>query len=51
MAEYFPDLKLFVDKTKILMSEGVFLDKEVYRLKKSVTKIQNQLCNNDGKST
>lgn len=47
VAKYFSDLRLFVDKTKILMSEGCFIDKEVYRLRKFVTKIQNQLSNDD----
>lgn len=32
--EYFPDIKQFVDKTKSFMSEGLFTNKEVYRLKK-----------------
>lgn len=36
IADFFPDLKRFVESTKSLMSEGCFLDKEVYRLKKFV---------------
>jgi len=32
--EYFPDTKRFVDKTRYFMSEGLFTNKEVYRLKK-----------------
>lgn len=49
IADFFPDLKRFAESTKNLMSEGCFLDKEVYRLKKFVSKIQNQLNNNDDK--
>lgn len=49
IADFFPDLKRFVESTKNLLSEGCFLDKEVYRLKKFVSKIQNQLNNNDDK--
>lgn len=49
IADFFPDLKRFVESTKSLMSEGCFLDKEVYRLKKFVSKIQNRLNNNDEK--
>lgn len=33
IADFFPDLKRFAESTKNLMSEGCFLDKEVYRLK------------------
>lgn len=49
IAEFFPDLKRFAESTKNLMSEGCFLDKEVYRLKKFVSKIQSQLNNDDDK--
>ncbi|KAI2643940.1 Transposon TX1 uncharacterized 82 kDa protein [Labeo rohita] len=43
VADYFPDIKRFVENTRIFMSEGCFTNKEVYRLKKFVTKLQNQL--------
>lgn len=36
VAEFFPDTKQFVDKTKLFMSEGLFTNKEIYRLKKIV---------------
>ncbi len=42
IADFFPDLKRFVESTRNLLSEGCFLDKEVYRLKKFVSKTQNQ---------
>ncbi|XDV46621.1 hypothetical protein PO909_014490 [Leuciscus waleckii] len=45
--EYFPDLRRLLENIKCLMSEGRFADKEVYRLKKIVTKIQLQLNNDD----
>lgn len=41
--EYFPDLKQFVEKAKDLMAEGLFTNKEVYRLKKIVRNINNAL--------
>lgn len=43
VADYFPDIKRFVENTRMFMSEGCFTNKEVYRLKKIVTKLQNQL--------
>jgi len=45
--EYFPDLRRLLENIRSLMSEGRFTDKEVYRLKKIVTKIQLQLNNDD----
>ena len=50
VVDYFPNLKRFVEVTKSSMNEGCFLDKEVYRLKKNVTKVQNQLSNSDNKA-
>lgn len=50
VVDYFPNLKRFVEVTKSSMSEGCFLDKEVYRLKKIVTKVQNQLSNSDNEA-
>ncbi len=47
IVEYFPDLRRLMENIKCLMSEGRFTDKEVYRLKKIVTKIQLQLSNDD----
>lgn len=47
IVEYFPDLRRLLENIKCLMSEGRFTDKEVYRLKKIVTKIQLQLSNDD----
>lgn len=47
IVDYFPNLKRFIEVTKSSMTEGRFLDKEVYRLKKIVTKVQNQLNNSD----
>ncbi len=32
--DYFPDVKQFVEKTRSLMAEGSFTNKEVYRLRK-----------------
>ncbi len=43
VAEYFPDIKRFVENTRMFMSEGCFTNKEVYIFKKCVTKLQNQL--------
>lgn len=40
--EYFPDIKQFVDKTKLFMSEGLFTKKEIYRLKKIVTRLTSE---------
>lgn len=47
IADFFPDLKRFAESTKNLMNEGCFLEKDSYQLKKIVSKIQNQLSNND----
>lgn len=44
--EYFPDVEQFVDKVKGFMAEGCFSNKEVYRLKKIVRKLNADL--NDG---
>ncbi|KAI2646017.1 Transposon TX1 uncharacterized 82 kDa protein [Labeo rohita] len=44
--EYFPDIKQFVEKTRNLMVEGCFTNKEVYRLKKIVRNLNKDL-NND----
>lgn len=44
--EYFPDVGQFVEKTKCFMAEGRFSNKEVYRLKKIVRKLNVDL--NDG---
>ncbi len=38
--EYFPNLTQFVEKTKSLMAEGCFTNKEVYRLKKIVRNLE-----------
>ncbi len=38
--EYFPNLTQFVEKTKGLMAEGCFTNKEVYRLKKIVRNLE-----------
>ncbi len=46
MQEFFPDLEQFVEKTRGLMAEGLFTNKEVYRLKKIVRNLNNAL-NND----
>lgn len=45
VADYFPDTKRFVENTRAFMTEGCFTNKEVYRLKKFVTKLQQQLNN------
>lgn len=45
--EYFPDIKQFVEKTKCFMVEGSFTNKEVYRLKKIVSKLNSELSNED----
>jgi hypothetical protein len=46
--EFFPDTKLFVDKTRLFMSEGLFTNKEIYRLKKIVRKLTSDSANGDG---
>lgn len=48
--EYFPDIKQFVEKTKCFMMEGSFTNKEVYRLKKIVRKLNSELSNEDNES-
>lgn len=45
--EYFPDIKQFVGKTKSFMSEGLFTNKEVYRLKKIVRKFTSDDANEE----
>lgn len=44
---YFPDIRLLVERSRFLMSEGCFTDKEVYRLKKIVRKLTVELGNNE----
>lgn len=44
--EYFPDVKQFAEKTRCLMAESCFTNKEVYRLKKIVRNL-NTALNND----
>lgn len=51
VSEYFPDMKQFVEKSKRLMSEGCFTNKEVYRLKKIVNKINVDLCIDGGEKS
>ncbi|KAA0722766.1 Transposon TX1 uncharacterized 82 kDa protein ORF 1 [Triplophysa tibetana] len=51
VSEYFPDMKQFVEKSKRLMSEGCFTNKEVYRLKKIVNKINVDLCIDSGEKS
>lgn len=38
--EYFPNVKQFVEKTRNLMAERCFTNKEVYRLKKLVRNVE-----------
>lgn len=45
VVDYFPDVKQFVENTRLFMSEGHFTNKEVYRLKKFVIILQQQLNN------
>lgn len=45
--DYFPDLKQFVDRTKVWMASDSFTNKEVYRLKKIVRSINNSLDNDE----
>ncbi len=45
--EYFPDLKLFVERAKSVMARGCFTNTEVYRLKKIVRNVGNALNNDD----
>lgn len=45
--EYFPDTKQFVGKTRLFMSEGLFTNKEVYRLKKIVRKFTSDNANEE----
>ncbi len=44
--EYFPDVGQFLEKAKNFMTESCFSNKEVYRLKKIVRKLNMNL--NDG---
>lgn len=48
VSEYFPDLKQFIEKTRCLMAEGFFTNKEMYRLKKVVRKLNTEI-NNDNR--
>lgn len=48
--EYFPDVGQFVEKNKCFMAEGRFSNKEVYRLKKIVRKLNVDLNDGSGKS-
>ncbi len=41
------DIKLCVEKSKCFMMEGSFTNKEVYRLKKIVRKLNSELSNED----
>ncbi|XP_073712913.1 uncharacterized protein [Misgurnus anguillicaudatus] len=43
--QFFPDIKQFVDKTRMFMSEGLFTNKEIYRLKKIVRKLVSDNAN------
>ncbi len=47
VTEYFPDAKQFVDKTRHFMSENLFTNKEIYRLKKIVRKLSSGDTNED----
>lgn len=48
--QFFPDYRQFVDKARLFMSEGLFTNKEVYRLKKIVRKVASDLAEDgDGK--
>lgn len=44
---YFPNTQLLVERSRSLMSEGCFTDREVYRLKKIVRRLTADLSNND----
>lgn len=45
---HFPNAQLFVERSRSLMSEGCFSDREVYRLKKIVRKVSMEVGSNDG---
>lgn len=47
VADYFPDLENFTKVTRCFMSERKFTQKEVYRLKKFLTKVNPILTNNN----
>ncbi len=47
VTEYFPDAKQFVNKTRHFMSENLFTNKEIYRLKKIVRKLSSGDTNED----
>ncbi|GAA6075545.1 uncharacterized protein LOC108179569 [Tachysurus ichikawai] len=49
IGDHFPDLKRLFEAIKRFMSEGCFEDKEVYRLKKIMTKLTN-LCDDGGET-
>lgn len=45
--DYFPDRSTFINDAKILMKEGAFADKEVFRLRKIVGKLRKQNLNDE----
>jgi len=45
--DYFPDRSTFINDAKILMKEGAFADKEVFRLRKIVSKLRKQNLNDE----
>jgi len=45
--DYFPDCSTFINDAKILMKEGAFADKEVFRLRKIVSKLRKQNLNDE----
>ncbi len=47
VTEFFPDAKQFVDKTRLFMSESLFTNKEIYRLKKIVRTLSSGDTNED----
>lgn len=45
VCEYFPDIKQFIDKTKLFMAESLMTNKEIYWLKKIVGILNSDLVN------
>lgn len=48
VSNYFSDTNQFVDNTRLFMSEGLFTNREIYRLKKIVTKLTSDKANEGG---
>ena len=45
--DYFPDVEQFLSKTRLFLAEGRFTEREGFRLRKYVTKLNTVLGNSD----